>query len=135
MYQDIRFNRAITPGKDYISPGSYEVTFQKPDGEKVLVCFDFEDTEWSVDDNDPRILHVMQKNPDFSAFPDLNKVTENMLGNVAAVNEWFIYIDTDDDAPQLTPESILACAFGLTNGKLIPMSSSLIESITPTCGQ
>lgn len=86
MYTGIRFNRPIILGKDYISPGGYEIKC----GETVI-AFDFENTEISVNNRDPRLLDVMQKNPDYEAFEGLENLTLDMLRHISEIPEFFVF--------------------------------------------
>ena len=110
MYQTIRFNRPIGKNKDYISPGGYEIVVKDNDGNDRPIQFDFEDYEGSIDEEDPCVLNVMQKNPDYDTYPNLSALTREMLENIIQVKEWYIGLDYDEEE-DLIPEEITDVCF------------------------
>jgi hypothetical protein len=60
------------------------------DGKTVV--FDFEQCGFSVDSNDPRVLHVEQRWPD-SSYIELNtyKITTEMIRKVEEIKEFFVF--------------------------------------------
>lgn len=113
LYQRIRFNRPVVKDKDYVSPGGYELEMEKENGEKVVVSFDFEDYEGGNSEEDPTVIEVMQKNPDYSAFEELNQVTDYMLRHVTRCVEWFIYTGEKCENEDFHPVEILDPTFVL----------------------
>ena len=63
------------------------------------IDFDFEDTEWGVDDKDPSIIHFMQKNPDMVTFPQLKYVSSDDLGKIESLSNVYIYTEGEDFYP------------------------------------
>lgn len=106
MYQTIRFNRPIDKNKDHISPGGYEIVVKDNDGNDKTIRFDFYEYEGSIDEEDPCVLNVMQKEPDYETFPDLDILTKEMLENITQVKEWYIGLDYEDEDEELIPEEI-----------------------------
>lgn len=102
LYQSIRFDRPIDRSEDVICPGGYELEVKDENGCIRTVSFDFEQYEGMIDNEDPCILHCIQKNPDYNCFEDLHILTEHMLANVTNVIEWFIYtgkVEPDEEYP------------------------------------
>lgn len=127
LYQSVRFNRPVDREKDFISPGSYELKVKVINGIEKIVQFDFEDYEGSIDKDDPCVVHCMQKNPDYVAFKDLEKITEHMLRNITEVIDWFIYTgepgEDDVDGNPLVPVEVFDAYFeiiGDATGKDMP---------------
>lgn len=90
LYQSIRFNRPIDKKRDIVSPGGYALKVKDSEGKERLVSFDFEYYEGTVDKEDPKVLHCMQKDPD-ADYEDTAAITAEMLRNVVGIEEWFIY--------------------------------------------
>ena len=137
MYQTIRFNRPIDEDKDYISAGGYEIVVQDNDGNDKTIQFDFYDFEGSIDEENPCVLNVMQKDPDYETFPDLVILTREMLENIIQVNEWYIGLDYDDEGEELIPEEItdVCFVFPYDDWEEIYMDEALCESIEITTGE
>ena len=133
MYQTIRFNRPLKKDDDaeYICPGGYEISVKDEDGNDRHVQFDFEDFEGNIDEKDPRLLHVMQKNPDYDTFPDLKSLTKEMLRNVTAVGEWYIHLEGDEpfSVEEVTDVTFV---FPYDDWEEIPMDESVRKSIQVT---
>lgn len=107
MYSKIKFNRPINRDTDCVSPGGYEFVMNGK-----TVAFDFEDFEGSISKDDPTVLEVMQKNPDYDTFPDLNSVTVEDLENVEKIEEFYVYTGEDDEpGSDLAPVSLLELWF------------------------
>ena len=82
----VEFNREVDLDNDYICPGGFEMIMN---GKHVE--FDF--TEFQVNliaDND-RACCFNLRNPDFSSYPGMKKITAKELKNVSAIKECFIY--------------------------------------------
>lgn len=137
MYQTIRFNRPIDEDKDYISAGGYEIVVQDNDGNDKTIQFDFYDFEGSIDEENPCVFNVMQKDPDYETFPDLDILTKEMLENIIQVNEWYIGLDYDDEGEELIPEEItdVCFVFPYDDREEIYMDEALCESIEITTGE
>ena len=82
----VEFNREVDLDNDYICPGGFEMIMNGK-----YVEFDF--TEFQVNliaDND-RACCFNLRNPDFSSYPKLKKITAKELKNVSEIKECFIY--------------------------------------------
>ena len=134
LYQSVRFNRPVDPDNDCISPGGYALTMENESAEKKQIEFDFYDYEGTIDKNDPHIVHLMQKNPDYETYSDLNTVTEHMLRHVTDVSDWFIFTgEPGEQESPLVPVSVTNVEFEIINGDSItriPMDTP----VTPSCG-
>lgn len=136
LYQSVKFNRPIDKDKDFISPGGYELKMKDEDGTEKSIAFDFDDYEGGVDDNDPKVINCMQKNPDYSEFPELNTVTEYMLHNVTEVVEWFIYTGEPGETENpLVPVEVIEAEFEIINDStrrdITPISIPITTAIKP----
>lgn len=107
LYADVKMNRAVDKTKDYISPGGYEMVMN---GKSVQ--FDFEESATNVDEDDPTIIHIMHKNPDYDEYEELNDITAEDLRNVTAIPEFFVYTGEPGES-DLCPVRLIACAFVL----------------------
>lgn len=134
LYQSVKFNRPVDKETDYISPGGYEILVKDEAGNVRPVTFDFEDSEITVDDEDPYIVHCMQKNPDYGAFEDLNTLDEYMLRNIVGVTDWFIYTgDAKDGEHPLFPVEVTEPTFEIIpqDGEIFQIP--LLARIRPGC--
>lgn len=125
MYATIKFNRAIDKQKNFISPGGYCMTMNGKDIE-----FDFEDYEGSVSKNDDHMLEIMQKNPDYDCFADLENITEEDLKKVTNIGEFYIDIENEDDEESaLVPIEIQELSFVLpyNNWEEIHVSKGVLK--------
>lgn len=123
LYQTVKFNRPVDSEKDIVSAGGYALTMKDEDGNEKTISFDFEDSEVHGASDDC-IKYIIQKNPDYSSFPDLNTVTEYMLHNITDVIEWYIYTGEDDNEDPLFPVKISNVMITIINdstGKDIPI--------------
>lgn len=110
MSADIKFNREIT-GNDYVSPGGYEMGTKEK-----LIQFDFCDYEGSIDKKDAKILHSLQKNPDYESFENLNQLTKNDLENITDIHDFYVYTgEPDEPGSDLEVEEILSVTFEVYN--------------------
>ena len=82
----VEFNCEVDLDNDYICPGGFEMIMNGK-----YVEFDF--TEFQVNliaDND-RACCFNLRNPDFSSYPGMKKITAKELKNVSEIKECFIY--------------------------------------------
>lgn len=97
LYLDLKFDRPVGPNL-FPSVGGFEVVLNN----NTTIGFDFMQTEYTMDNNDPRITHVTCLYPDTESFPDMDKLEAN-LHNIVKLTE--CYIDTEayglDEAPNL----------------------------------
>ena len=91
------------------------------------VTFDFEDYEGMIDTEDPRFLHVMQKNPDYAVFHDLENITEEDLKNVEGITEFYIYTGELDD-PEIIPVEVTALTF-----RIFPRDGDVVDVDVTSC--
>ena len=110
MLADIIFDRPIKKDLHYISPGGYEMVFNGK-----IIHFDFEDYEGWVDKKNPALLHIIQRNPDYSSFEDLNSLEPNDLLSLKKINEFFIYTGEAED-PEINPIKIEKLEFCWKDG-------------------
>jgi hypothetical protein len=103
LYADVRMNRPIDREHDYVGEDHFIMVM---DGQEV--AFDFEEYSAGVDDDDPTILHLMCKNPDYE-YEDTNDITREMLSSVEAITEFALESEQDD----LCPVALVSCAFVL----------------------
>lgn len=122
MCAEIKFNRAVDPDKDYISPGGYEFVMNGK-----TVCFDFCDYEGGRKPGRPSVVEFVQKNPDYDTFEDLKNVTEDDLKNVEKIEEFFVYLGEDGESEGLEPVKVEHLWF-----EVIPMTG---KSYTIECKQ
>ena len=101
----IRFDRPIEKGKHYISPGGYEMVFNGK-----TIEFDFVEYYGTIDEKDPTLFHILQRYPDYDAFPDINKLTKEDLGLLENIKEFFVYTGEYDDS-EINPVKIEDLAF------------------------
>ena len=107
MQATVKMNRAVDKENDYISPGGYEFVMN---GKNVQ--FDFEESQTMIDKEDPSIIHIMHKNPDYNSFEDLLSLLKNDLENVTEIPEFFVYTGEPGET-DLMPVSLLDCSFVL----------------------
>lgn len=109
LYLDLKFDRPVGPNL-FPSVGGFEVVLNT----NRTIGFDFMQTEYTMDDNDPSITHVTCLYPDTESFPDMDTLEAN-LHNIVKLTE--CYIDTEaygiDEAPNL--EQILSFVLESSN--------------------
>lgn len=127
LHASVLFNRSIDSEKDSISPGGYEMTFG-PDGKTIH--FDFEESEMTVDKDNPHILRYMQKNPDHHVFPGVEDITSEMLSDVRSIDEWYIDTESDEEDP-LIPIAILDAFFTDDKGNAYPIDDKVLDKVFP----
>lgn len=116
MYAKILFNRPLDKNKDYVSPGGYEMRMNGK-----TVAFDFCDYEGGIDPNNPSVVEFMQKNPDYDTFEDLNALTEEDLGRLEGIEEFYVYTGEDGES-DLEPVMLLELGF-----RVIPMVGEIYD--------
>lgn len=123
MYADVKMNRAVDPHKDYISPGGYCMKM----GDK-FIPFDFEESATSIDKNNPEIIHIEQKNPDYDSYPPLKEVTKEMIERITEIQEFFVYTGEPGET-DLKAVELLGCTFMLPyeNWKEICLSEDVCK--------
>lgn len=128
LYAGIRFNRPIDNNQDYISPGGY--CFVMKDNEMM---FDFEEYSGSISKDDPTLLEIECKNPDFE-FEDTAYISKTMLRNVSAIEEFFVYTGEAGET-DLKPVELTYCKFVLPyeNWKAIPVAKSVLKTAKLCC--
>ena len=126
MYSRIRFNRAIDRNKDNISVGGFGMTMDGKD-----IQFDFEEYEGSIVKEDPVVLEVIHKNPDYDCFEDLMQVTKKLLSKVTSIGEFAIEIN-DQEETDLKPVALEAVTFVLPydDWREIEVSEAVVKAIT-----
>lgn len=117
LYAGIHFNRKVDPKKDYVSPGGYEMVTKCG----KVITFDFEDYEGGVNPDNRYQVEVMQKNPDYITFDDLNSVTEDDLKNIVEIREFYVYTGEDGET-DLEPDGLDYFGF-----EIIPMSGEIYD--------
>ena len=109
MYFTIRFNRPVDRERDYISPGGYELVMNGK------TChFDMLDSYMFVDEENPCLLYVEQRNPDYAEFECLKEMTFEDLSKPEKIEEFYIYTDTEGEGSEddfLTPVEITELCF------------------------
>lgn len=110
LYATIKMNRAVDKENDYISPGGYEFVMN---GKNVQ--FDFEESQTMIDKEDPSIIHIMQRDPDYDCFKELLSLTKEDLKNVTEIPEFFVFTGKMGET-DLAPVSLLDCSFVLPYG-------------------
>lgn len=105
MYADILFDREIDEDKHYISPGGYEVR----DKNGNTLQFDFEDCCSWVDDENPCLLHILQRNLDLATFPEAKDLSF-FLENLDKFTDFYIYTGEYDE-PEIKPLKIINVMF------------------------
>lgn len=129
LYSGIRFNRPIEE-KDFVSPGGYEFVFgNNPDGKPLVLAFDFEDMEWGVDWNDECMINCMQKNPDYTAFPEMSQLSTANLQAVEDIQDFYVYSDTEDGTEPLWPVELVYASFTDDTGCNYDISQSVIKDV------
>lgn len=130
MYGDIKFNRAINPDKDYISPGGYEFTM----GNKTF-NFDFEEYIGNIDAKNPMVLHIECKNPDYDTFGEaLKQLKKDDLQHITAIPEFFVFTGEEGET-DLKPEKLLNLTFVLPyeNWENIKVADDVCEKAKLCC--
>lgn len=97
MRMDILFDREIEKERHYISPGGYEIANINGD----ILQFDFEDFVGNIDRSNKKVLHVEQRNLDFTAFPEAMKL-EQFLCDFGYFNDLYVYTGEHDE-PEINP--------------------------------
>lgn len=106
LHQTIQFKHPVN-ACDTISPGSYKIEVNDPvfrDRTRTIE-FDFEEFYGHIDKNDPRLVHCMQKNPDYACYKGLSVLNEYMLRNIVSIKEWQIH------ASPSVPVKVVKAAF------------------------
>lgn len=102
MYAEIKFQRNMTD-EDFVSPGGYEAVMK--DGRRF--AFDFTEYEGGSDRKDASILQYCQKDPDISAFPDIENFSyRDFAENFDHFEEF--YLDTEGCGPDLYPVELVS---------------------------
>ena len=119
----IRFNRPINVDQDYISPGGYCFVMKGNE-----MTFDFEEYSGSISEDDPTVLEIECKNPDFE-FEDTAFISKTMLKNVSAIEEFFVYTGEPGET-DLKPVELTYCKFVLPydNWKAIPVKKDVLKT-------
>lgn len=139
LRQPVRFDRPVDPARDSVSPGGYELRMRGEDGAERAVAFDFETFTGCIDEDDPCVVHCMQRIPDFAAFEGARAITEPMLRNVVEVLEWTIATDGsyEDEESLLRPIAVTGAEFvifGDSTTKTPPDIRIPVQvPITPSC--
>lgn len=106
----LEFNRKIDRNVDYISPGGYEF-----ETNSTTLQFDFLDYEGTIDNN---VLSVEHYNLD-GDYCDSARVTVDDLKAISKINEFFVYIDREDESEDyLEVVAIRNLEFFTRNGKV-----------------
>ena len=105
MYASVKMNRTVNANEDYICPGGYCMKV----GDKAI-SFDFEESITSIDKENPEIIHIEHRNPDYRAFPVLNEVTKGLFKEISEIEDFFIYTGESQET-DLKPVKLLSCTF------------------------
>lgn len=82
----VEFNREVDLDNDYICPGGFEMIMNGK-----YVEFDFTEFQVNLIAGNDRACCFNLRNPDFSGYPKLKKITAKELKNISAIKECFIY--------------------------------------------
>lgn len=96
----VKMNRPVDSETDFFSPGKYEMVL----GEREALI-DFEDYCGCID-KDRTIVHCLQKNPDLSAFPDIEYLVPEDFGKVTAIKTFGF-----ESEAGLEPVQVMAASF------------------------
>lgn len=104
MYAAVKMNRPVDKEKDFIFAGPYEMAMAGKD-----IRFDFVDIMTTVDRNDPTIIHICNKNPDYE-YENTGSIATDGLKSISEIRNFSVYADDDSD---LEPVELLSVTFGL----------------------
>ena len=128
MYANVKFNVPMTPDV-LLTFGPFEFLINGQAYE-----LDFEEISAGINKEDPHILNVECRNPDFDDFPKAKQLTPDMLSNVSKIAEFSVGIgddfDADQDIESIEPVEITEAAFVLPyeNWKEIPIKREVLEN-------
>lgn len=129
MTASIKFNKPINKDKIFISPGSYEFVA----GNKH-VRFDFEDFSGTISKDDPTILEIYHKNPDFDSFPEAENINPDIMKNVTAIEEFYINLcpNKDNIDADLKPVNLIDCSLYDTDDNEYVINPSVLDKARVT---
>lgn len=138
----LRFNRPISKDLDYIVPGGFEIRFK--DGKNCM--FDFMEYIGSIDTEAKECLYIEENEADKEAFDDflgsdipMNKLTSEMIKNMAYFSEFFIYTgEADEHGADLELVEIKECTlYFWEEGKSIeiPLTKEQRQFVLPENGE
>ena len=102
MKLEIKFNRPVDLGKDYVVPGEYNFEMN---GKNYR--FDFCYMERSVCTFNPSICTFHFKDLDRNEYPEFANVTVEDLKNITSIKELFVYLGEEDESDIDVDEIIL----------------------------
>lgn len=129
MTASVKFNKPINKDKIFISPGSYEFIA----GDKRM-RFDFEDFSGTISKDDPTIVEIYHRHPDFGSFPEAESIDPDAMKNVTAIEEFYINLcpngsDIDTD---LRPVGLTDCSLYDTDDNEYVIDPSVLSKARMT---
>lgn len=98
---DIKMDRPVEKGFHYITPGGYVIR-----SKDKLVSFDFDESSWDVDPEDPSILHC-----EMSKFSSEDASERDFVGRIlpeaAQLIDCFVYVGEKEEDPEIRLEKVL----------------------------
>lgn len=123
MEATVRFDREIDPGKHYISPGGYEMSFSNG----KTVQFDFMEYAGSICVDEPTNMLFECKSLDVDCFPDAKFLT-TFAGTITDIKEFYIYTGEDDES-DIYPVELISIRLLNDDDEEIKVDDSLLGNI------
>lgn len=127
MNAKVKMNQDVSRSLDTISPGGYEI---ESNGETFL--FDFTECVCTADESDSSVLCIEARGLDYSAFPDLGRITEGTLSGMAKFLDFFVYTGAEYGSA-IQPLKLLECTFYLEGGKEVKVPEHVCAESLVAC--
>lgn len=111
MELQVKFNRPVDLGKDYIVPGGYSMIM---DGKEVE--FDFCQSSSGISNADSSVVIFSATDMDYASFPALKDLKLKDLRNISSIKDCFVYTGEPGES-DLMVESIENILFVLPDNK------------------
>lgn len=97
MYTDVKFTHPIEHEGPFPSVGGFEVHLR--DGSEI--GFDFNETSYLIDDEDPRIVHVECRYEDLESFPEMARLKRH-IHEIVELTDFHVDMEALYDEGKLT---------------------------------
>lgn len=97
LYADIRLTEPVSPEGPFPSVGGFEVRLS--DGREI--GFDFLESEYEIDADDPCVLHVICSHEDTASFPDVAEL-RTRIADIEEITDFYVDMEAFLDEGRAT---------------------------------